>query len=195
MVSIDPAVYRDRLPRQLSGGQRQRVGLARAMAARPHIMLMDEPFGSLDPLTRDTLQREYRRIHQQLGLTTVMVTHDMTEALLMADRIAVMSRRRHCPSRRATPPAHRARRRLCATTHGDPQAAGRSARSPACHAQRRTRLMWNDLPGRIGQIATSLPANLASHLMITMIALAAGLAVSLPLGIVIARRRGCAIPC
>ena len=91
LVNLDPAIYRDRLPRQLSGGQRQRVGLARALAAKPRIMLMDEPFGALDPLTRDALQNEYRRIHQQLGLTTVMVTHDMTEALLLADRIAVMS--------------------------------------------------------------------------------------------------------
>ena len=91
LVNLDPATYRDRMPRQLSGGQRQRVGLARALAAKPRIMLMDEPFGSLDPLTRDALQNEYRRIHQQLGLTTVMVTHDMTEALLLADRIAVMS--------------------------------------------------------------------------------------------------------
>lgn len=90
MVNLPPAEYRNRLPNQLSGGQRQRIGLARALAARPGIMLMDEPFGALDPLTRDTLQDEFRRIHDQLSLTTVMVTHDMTEALLLADRIAVM---------------------------------------------------------------------------------------------------------
>ena len=91
LVNLDPAVYRNRLPRELSGGQQQRVGLARGLAARPRIMLMDEPFGALDPLNRDMLKNEYRRIHQQIGLTTVMVTHDMTEALLLADRIAVMS--------------------------------------------------------------------------------------------------------
>ena len=90
LVGLDPIDYRDRYPRELSGGQRQRVGVARALAAKPKIMLMDEPFGALDPLTRDTLQDEFVRIHKQLGLTTVMVTHDMTEALLMADRIAVM---------------------------------------------------------------------------------------------------------
>ena len=90
MVDLDPDAYRDRMPRHLSGGQRQRVGVARALAARSNIMLMDEPFGALDPLTRASLQDEYRRIHQRLGLTSVMVTHDMTEALLMADRIACM---------------------------------------------------------------------------------------------------------
>jgi osmoprotectant transport system ATP-binding protein len=79
-----------RWPRELSGGQRQRVALARALAARPGIMLLDEPFGALDPLIREGLADDYRRIHDALGLTTVMVTHDMTEALLLADRIAVM---------------------------------------------------------------------------------------------------------
>jgi osmoprotectant transport system ATP-binding protein len=74
----------------LSGGQQQRVGVARALAAKPRIMLMDEPFGALDPVTRDALGREYRRLHDRLGLTTVMVTHDVLEALLLADRIVVM---------------------------------------------------------------------------------------------------------
>lgn len=90
MVGLAPDQYRHRYPRELSGGQRQRVGVARALAARPRIMLMDEPFGALDPLTRAELQAEYRRLHESLQLTTVMVTHDMTEALLLADRIAVM---------------------------------------------------------------------------------------------------------
>jgi osmoprotectant transport system ATP-binding protein len=79
-----------RYPRQLSGGQAQRVGVARALAERPSIMLMDEPFGALDPVTRDELGQAYRRLHDDLGLTTIMVTHDMTEALLMADRIVVL---------------------------------------------------------------------------------------------------------
>jgi osmoprotectant transport system ATP-binding protein len=82
--------HRDRLPRQLSGGQRQRVGVARALAAAPKIMLMDEPFGALDPLTRDALGEDYLELHRQLGLTTIMITHDMAEALLLADRVAVM---------------------------------------------------------------------------------------------------------
>jgi osmoprotectant transport system ATP-binding protein len=83
---------RDRFPDQLSGGQRQRIGLARALAVRPELMLLDEPFGALDPITRVALQSEVRRIHDELALTTVMVTHDLVEALTLADRIAVMYR-------------------------------------------------------------------------------------------------------
>jgi len=90
LVRLDRKQYRDRLPRELSGGQRQRVGVARALAARPRIVLMDEPFGALDPLTRDALSEDFRELHRKLGLTTVMITHDMTEAILLADRIAVM---------------------------------------------------------------------------------------------------------
>ncbi len=90
LVRLDPARFAGRMPHELSGGQRQRVALARALAARPPILLLDEPFGALDPLTRDEVARDVRRIHGELGLTTVMVTHDMTEALLLADRIAVM---------------------------------------------------------------------------------------------------------
>jgi len=90
LVGLEPSEYADRLPENLSGGQRQRVGVARALAARPKVMLMDEPFGALDPITRDTLQDEFKSLQKKLGLTVVMVTHDMTEALLLADRIAVM---------------------------------------------------------------------------------------------------------
>ena len=90
LVRLDRGVFRNRFPHELSGGQRQRVGVARALAARPKIVLMDEPFGALDPLTRDALGDDYRALHDKLGLTTVMITHDMTEAILLADRIAVM---------------------------------------------------------------------------------------------------------
>jgi osmoprotectant transport system ATP-binding protein len=90
MVGLPAASYRRRFPRELSGGQGQRVGLARALAGRPRVLLMDEPLGALDPITRDTMQTEVRRIHDELGLTTLMVTHDMTEALLLADRIAIL---------------------------------------------------------------------------------------------------------
>ncbi|HTI67156.1 MAG TPA: ABC transporter ATP-binding protein [Caulobacteraceae bacterium] len=85
-----PQAYGPREPLQLSGGERQRVGVARALAARPRIVLMDEPFGALDPLTRDALGQAYRDLHDRLGLTTLMVTHDVQEAILLADRIVVM---------------------------------------------------------------------------------------------------------
>jgi osmoprotectant transport system ATP-binding protein len=85
-----PGDFAGRFPAALSGGQAQRVGVARALAARPSLMLMDEPFGALDPVTRDELGRAYRALHEALGLTTIMVTHDMAEALLLADRIAVL---------------------------------------------------------------------------------------------------------
>ena len=89
-----PRSYAPRAPAALSGGERQRVGVARALAARPKIVLMDEPFGALDPVTRDSLGGAYRALHDKLGLTTVMVTHDMQEAILLADRIAVMGKGR-----------------------------------------------------------------------------------------------------
>ncbi|MEJ7603008.1 MAG: ABC transporter ATP-binding protein [Kofleriaceae bacterium] len=91
LVGLDGKL-RDRYPDQLSGGQRQRVGVARALAARPRLLLLDEPFGALDPITRVALQGELRRIHRELALTTIMVTHDMVEALTLADRIVVMYR-------------------------------------------------------------------------------------------------------
>ena len=90
LVHLPPADFRDRRPSELSGGQRQRVGFARALAAEPRVMLLDEPFGALDPVTRDALQAEFKQIQRQLNLTAVLVTHDMAEALLLADRIAVM---------------------------------------------------------------------------------------------------------
>lgn len=90
LVDLDPALG-DRAPAALSGGQRQRVGVARALAARPKIVLMDEPFGALDPLTRDGLATRYRRLHDDLGLTTIIVTHDMQEALLLADRVIIVA--------------------------------------------------------------------------------------------------------
>jgi osmoprotectant transport system ATP-binding protein len=90
LVGLSPATYRDRFPDQLSGGQRQRVGVARALAARSRVLLLDEPFGALDPITRFALQGELRRIHTELALTTILVTHDMVEALSLADRVVVL---------------------------------------------------------------------------------------------------------
>ncbi|MBN8962142.1 MAG: ATP-binding cassette domain-containing protein [Rhizobiales bacterium] len=106
LVQLDPVAHRNRLPNQLSGGQRQRVSVARALAARPRIVLMDEPFGALDPLTRDALGEDYRRLHRDLGLTTIMITHDMAEAVLLADRIAVMREGRIVAQGTATELAH-----------------------------------------------------------------------------------------
>jgi osmoprotectant transport system ATP-binding protein len=90
LVQLPPGNFHDRFPAELSGGQRQRVGVARALAAEPHVILMDEPFGALDLRTRDALSRDYRKLHDTLGLTTVMITHDVIEAVLLADRIAVI---------------------------------------------------------------------------------------------------------
>jgi osmoprotectant transport system ATP-binding protein len=90
LVELDPAAIASRLPHELSGGQAQRVAVARALAAEPPVLLLDEPFGALDPLTRERLQISFCRIRQQLGLTAVFVTHDMVEAMVVGDRVAVM---------------------------------------------------------------------------------------------------------
>lgn len=90
LVGLDPEQYRDRLPAELSGGQRQRVGIARAVAPQPSILLMDEPFSALDPVTRTQLQDETKRLQQTLGITVVFVTHDMDEAVRLADQIAIL---------------------------------------------------------------------------------------------------------
>lgn len=90
LVGLDPTQFSDRHPYQLSGGQRQRVGVARALAADPPIMLMDEPFGALDPITRLDLQQELCRLQQELGKTVVFVTHDIREAFVLASRIGLM---------------------------------------------------------------------------------------------------------
>ena len=90
MVGLDPDIYATRYPKELSGGQQQRVGVARALASNPRVILMDEPFGALDPITRDQLQEEVLALHQKLNKTFVFVTHDMDEALKLGDRIAIM---------------------------------------------------------------------------------------------------------
>jgi osmoprotectant transport system ATP-binding protein len=94
MLGLDPPQFASRWPHELSGGQAQRVGIARALAAKPEIILFDEPFGALDPLTRDRLQQSLQMIRTDLGLTGIFVTHDMLEALLLGDRIAVMQQGR-----------------------------------------------------------------------------------------------------
>ena len=92
LVGLEPEKFATRYPRELSGGQRQRVGVARALAADPPLLLMDEPFGALDPMTRAELHAEFRRIQQRLGKTVIFVTHDVREALMLGSRIALMDK-------------------------------------------------------------------------------------------------------
>ncbi len=92
LLGLEPDAFRHRYPHQLSGGQQQRVGVARALAADPEVLLMDEPFGALDPVTRSSLQQEIRRIHQTQGRTIVLVTHDIDEALALADHLVLMDK-------------------------------------------------------------------------------------------------------
>ena len=94
LVGLEPAQFADRYPRELSGGQKQRVGVARALAADPPLLLMDEPFGALDPLTRASLQKEFAELKARLQKTVIFVTHDVREALLLGSRIALMDKGR-----------------------------------------------------------------------------------------------------
>jgi osmoprotectant transport system ATP-binding protein len=95
VVGLDPDDYRDRYPKELSGGQRQRVGVARALAADPPVLLMDEPFGAIDPITRTRLQNEFLRLQAELQKTICFVTHDIDEAIKMGDRIAILKEQSH----------------------------------------------------------------------------------------------------
>jgi len=90
LVGLEPSRFRPRYPRELSGGQRQRVGVARALASDPAILLLDEPFGALDPITRSEMQKEFRALQKRLGKTMIFVTHDMREAFILGDRIGLM---------------------------------------------------------------------------------------------------------
>jgi len=109
LFQMEPSRFRDRMPHQLSGGQAQRVGVARALAARPDLLLMDEPFGALDSVIRAKAQADLRDIQQRLGATIILVTHDIEEAVRLGDRLAVMDRGRvlqyDCPARILTAPA------------------------------------------------------------------------------------------
>jgi len=102
LVRLDPGDYAAKTPAELSGGEQQRVGFARALAANPTLLLLDEPFGALDPITRDGLRDDFQAIQRELNMTAVMVTHDMTEALLLGDRVVVMRQGRVL--REASPP-------------------------------------------------------------------------------------------
>ena len=107
LVGLEPEQYAERWPRELSGGQRQRAAIARALAARPDVVLLDEPFGALDAITRAELQTTFRRLQRDLGLTAVLVTHDLREALDLGDRVVVMRAGRI--EQAAAPPALLAR--------------------------------------------------------------------------------------
>ena len=184
LVRLDRAQHRDRFPHELSGGQRQRVGVARALAAKPRIVLMDEPFGALDPLTRDALGDDFRALHRKLGLTTVMITHDMTEAVLLADRVAVMRAGRLLARGHAGRTCQK-RRSLRRRTAGHAAAAGRAAGRVAAEGWRGMSLFsdprWSEALGH-------LPDYLGNHVRVSVTALALGLLVSLPLAL-IARNR------
>ena len=123
LVGLDPAEYADRYPHQLSGGQRQRVGVARALAADPPVLLMDEPFGAVDPVVRARLQDEFLASSAGCGKTVVFVTHDIDEAVRMGDRVAVMRRGPPRPVRPAGPAPRRARRTTSSPTSSAPTAA------------------------------------------------------------------------
>ena len=94
LVGLDPVKFGERFPHELSGGQRQRVGVARALASDPDLLLLDEPFGALDAITRTNLQKEFARLVRELGKTAVFVTHDLHEAMLLGTRIALMEKGR-----------------------------------------------------------------------------------------------------
>ena len=113
LVGMDPASFRDRYPRELSGGQRQRIGVARALAADPPVLLMDEPFGAIDPINRTRVQDEFLKIQRQLRKTVVFVTHDIDEAIKMGDRIALLRDGRLRAARAAGGNARAPRERIC----------------------------------------------------------------------------------
>ena len=128
LLGLEPAL-RDRYPHQLSGGQQQRVGVARALAANPQVLLMDEPFGALDPVTRGALQAEMTRIHRILGRTIVLVTHDIDEALRPADHLVLMDHGEVVQQGSPLELLNGRRTTLCASFW--PQRVGRQAALPA----------------------------------------------------------------
>ena len=133
LVSLDPHETRDRYPAQLSGGQRQRVGVARALAVDPPLMLMDEPFGAIDPINRERLQNEFLRLQREIRKTIVFVTHDIDEAIKMGDRIAVMQQGRQArPVRAAGRAADVPARTASSRTSSAPTARSSGWRCSAC---------------------------------------------------------------
>ncbi len=169
LVELAPELA-GRLPDALSGGQRQRVGVARALANDPQLLLMDEPFGALDPVTRDALGERVRRLHDDLELTTVMVTHDMAEALLLADRVLVMDAGRVVADETPHALLDGAGGEVAQALVAVPRRAGRPARGA-----RPMSPFWNTLFG--------LGDKLAAHVLLSAAAIALGIALALPLAV------------
>jgi osmoprotectant transport system ATP-binding protein len=159
LVGLDPATYRDRYPSQLSGGERQRVGVARALAADPPIMLMDEPFGAVDPIVRERLQNEFLRLQEALAKTIIFVTHDIDEAIKMGDLVAVMQVGGHLaqfgpPAEILANPANdfvarfvgadRGLKRLSLSRVGELELATPVVAHPGDDAAAARRSLWND---------------------------------------------------
>jgi osmoprotectant transport system ATP-binding protein len=140
-VGLEPATYASRYPHQLSGGQRQRVGLARALAARPSILLMDEPFGALDPLTRSEMQDLLKGLLQSMQMTVLLVTHDLDEALYLGDRVILLDQGRVIADLRAAEfvdsPQPEVEAYVRAHRRGERSAANHSGAQPAPPAERR----------------------------------------------------------
>ncbi len=159
LVGLDPATTRDRFPSQLSGGERQRVGVARALAADPPIMLMDEPFGAVDPIVRERLQNEFLRLQEELAKTIIFVTHDIDEAIKMGDLVAVMQVGGHLaqfgpPAEILANPANdfvarfvgadRGLKRLSLSRVGELELATPTVAHPGDDAAAVRRALWND---------------------------------------------------
>ncbi len=174
LVGLDPAEFATRRPRELSGGQRQRVGVARALAADPPILLMDEPFGALDPVTRAELQREFSALARRLNKTIVFVTHDVREALLLASRIALL----HAGHLVALAPPQDFLRldhpEVHAFTASLAVSNGVSPMSP-----------WNFFLDHRSEIFSAT----LDHLTLVVIAMAFAIAIAVPLGMLIVQHR------
>ena len=178
------AAHAARYPAALSGGEQQRAGVARALAAAPRVMLLDEPFAALDPLTRDRLQQSFLSLRARLGLTAVFVTHDVAEAVVLADRVGVMRGGRlvqvDTPAAIARRPGRRGRR--APLRHAPPPGAdGRGAARPRARPPARGR--------RMSEVLARLPELLAAHVRLTLASLAAGVLLAVPLGVVATRVR------
>ena len=186
LVGLAPRQFADRWPDELSGGQRQRVGVARALAVDPPVLLMDEPFGALDPLTRAELHAEFRRIQEQLRKTVIIVTHDMGEAFALADAIGVLDDGRLDRVRRPRGDGARRPIRACADL------LGRRAGDPADDVSAKARMI--SLLAFWSAHRAELAALLGQHVLLVAVSTIVAVAIGVPLGIFAARRPRLAAP-